>query len=146
MKVENPFGTQLNKAVSTNSQSGKPDSTGTKFSEILENTRNGKAGEAASSAPTSNYINALDFNQVQKDAISRSEEALSLLNHLAGLLDGAASPSSIESMAGALDSSSKELLSIKEGLEQGDPLRQTIDQIAVLSTVEKIKITRGDYS
>lgn len=147
MKVDKPFGTELNQAVSKNTQSRKMDRAQTNFSEILESARNIQENRADISISNSQLFSSMDFSPVQKDAISRSEEALTLLNHVADLLDGSTgSISSVDSAVSALDSNTKELLSIKENLEQGDPLRQTIDEIAVLTTVEKIKITRGDYS
>ncbi|NPA95595.1 MAG: hypothetical protein GXO58_09245 [Thermodesulfobacteria bacterium] len=147
MKVDKPFGTEFNQAVSKNTQSQKMDRAQANFSEILESARNIQENRADISISNSQLFNSMDFSPAQKDAISRSEEALTLLNHLADLLDGSTgSISSVDSAVSALDSNTEELLSLKENLEQGDPLRQTIDEIAVLTTVEKIKITRGDYS
>ncbi len=146
MKVENPFGNLLNKIDSKNAKPGKTDTKGVSFSKVLEDAKGTKA-EAAGAVSAPGWISSsLDLNMIQKQAISRGEDTLTLLNHLASLLDRPTETSAIKEVANALDSSSNNLQALKEKLDVTDPLRKVIDQIAVLSVVEKIKITRGDYT
>ena len=147
MKVENPFGSLLDQIVSKKPGAEKADTNNKSFSEILEKAKGPGPTEGKSPLATpGEIVSQMELTTVQKKALSRGEETLTLLGHLASLLEKSADSSSLESIAGALDSSSSELLAIKTKLEQGDPLTKTIDEIAVLSMVEKIKITRGDYT
>ncbi len=146
MKVENPFGTLINRVSSKNSSAEKTKESGSSFSEILENAKGKKPQDIGSTAAPGSIISQVNLSDAQKQAISRGEDTLTLLNHLAGLLEKPSGRTSMESVAGALDTSSRELQALKERLYGGDPLRKAIDQIAILSVVEKIKITRGDYT
>ncbi len=146
MKVENPFGALINKVSSKNSGAEKTKESGATFSQILENAQGERPQELGSTLAPGSIISQVDLNDAQKQAISRGEDTLTLLNHLAGLLERPSGRTSMESVAGALDTSSRELQALKEQLDTSDPLRKTIDQIAILSVVEKIKITRGDYT
>ena len=147
MKVENPFGTLFDQIASKKSGAEKADTNRKNFSEILEKAKGPDPTEGKSPlAAPGEIVSKMELTSVQKKALSRGEETLTLLGHLAGLLEKSADSSSLESIAGALDSNSSELLALKTKLEQGDPLAKTIDEITVLSMVEKIKITRGDYT
>jgi len=147
MKVENPFGGLITQVSSKNSSAEKTKEPGSSFSEVLENAKGEKSQDIGFTiAPGSIDIAQVNFSDAQKQAIYRGEDTLTLLNHLAGLLERPSGRTSMESVAGALDTSSRELQVLKEQLDGSDPLRKTIDQIAILSVVEKIKITRGDYT
>ncbi len=146
MKVENPFGVLINKVSSKNSSSEETKESVATFSQILENAKGKRPQDIGSTAAPGSIISQVDLNDAQKQAISKGEDTLTLLNHLAGLLERPSGRTSMESVAGALDTSSRELQALKEQLDTSDPLRKTIDQIAILSVVEKIKITRGDYT
>ncbi len=146
MKVDNPYGALINSVASGNSKTGKNKESLSSFSEILENTKSDKHRVAGATSSLDSIASQVNLSTVQRNAISRGEATLTLLNHLAGLLEKSSGSTSIESVASALDSSSNELMAMKNKLHSGDPLRKTLDQIAILSVVEKIKITRGDYS
>ena len=146
MKVENPFGALINQVSSKNSSAEKTKEPGSSFSEILENAKGERPQDIGSTGAPGSIISQVDLSDAQKQAISRGEDTLTLLNHLASLLERPSGRTSMDSVAGALDTSSRELQALKEQLDTSDPLRKAIDQIAILSVVEKIKITRGDYT
>ncbi len=146
MKVENPLGTLLEQVASKKSGAKNSDAKGSSFSEILEKVQDSNPRPLNSVGTPGEIVSQMELTTAQKQVLSRGEETLTLLGHLASLLEKPVNSSSMESMASALDSSSNALLALKAELEQGDPLAKTVDEIAILSMVEKIKITRGDYT
>ncbi len=146
MKVENPFGSLINQVEAKKTTTQKADGTRASFSEILEGAKATKAHETKPLSAPGELTSPMGLSDVQKNAISRSEETLTILNHLAGLLEKDPNSSSMQSLVGALDSSSNELMALDSKLDPNDPLRNTINEINILSVVEKIKITRGDYT
>ncbi len=98
-------------------------------------------------SPPSHIFDRIRLTPVQEQAISKGEEVLKLLNHLSKLYNEVdVSESSFDSVASALSSNVEELKEIKSQLDANDPLKNTLEEIGILGMVEKIKITRGDYT
>jgi len=83
----------------------------------------------------------------QADALAAGEQALALMQHLSTILMGADnSMDDFDPVAKALDSSTRDLLEMRDALDPHDPLRNTIDEIGVMSVVASMKIERGDFN
>ncbi len=93
------------------------------------------------------HMTATTQTRVQIDAMAVGEQALSLMEHLYTRLDDHRIPQGLlDTIASGLSDQVKQLQTVRDELEDGDPLKQTIEQIGILSAVEAAKINRGDYS
>lgn len=152
MKINNEVlklqsGEKLNQ---TQSRSGGPGKAGS-FSSFLEKASGSfsteKAGDVAAPQPGAGIANPV-FSPVQQQAMETGEEALALLEHCGCLLEqhGSTGESLLDTVASALDSKAGDVVSARDALETGDPLRAALDEIAVMSVVASIKIDRGDFN
>ena len=124
---------------------------GTGFSELLREslTAQGPGGAApVAPPPPLGGVTPLQrtMSPEQARAAAVSGDALELLDHLSGLLSTPdLSPSALDQVADALEEKAAELISARDALPKGDPLRRQANEAGVLSAVEAYKIRRGDY-
>ncbi len=143
---------KLQSGEKLNQARGKAGSTGKagSFSSLLEKASGAfsteKAGAATGPQPGIGLAGPF-FSPLQQQAVETGEEALALLEHCGCLLEqhGSAGQSLLDTVASALDSSAEDLVSARDALDAGDPLRAALDEIAVMSVVASMKIGRGDF-
>ncbi len=116
------------------------------FANILQQTSPSTTHETGSVFSAAPMMNASNLTPTQDAAISVGQQALDLLDHCGGLLtDSGFSGDDLETLSQAMSEQSQRLESMRNELDKDDPLRDTIDRIRLLSTVEAMKIHRGDY-
>ncbi len=152
MKIYNPNLIKNSQGLDQNGQQAKRKSSenAQSFLDILNASTTSKTQDTQpvkKATPPVELFDKIGLTPIQEQAISKGEEVLDLLNHLTKLYNEVdRSNLSLDSVANALSSKVEELDKIKDQLEASDPLKKTIEEIGILSVVEKIKITRGDYS
>ncbi len=148
MKIYNPHFIQQKEQTGQEKTEPQKTQRGESFLDILKAASTKKSEEIKGTTPVGlTFPKDLGLTALQKSAISKGEETLGLLNHLAGLFTKEdSSKSALDSIANALSHNIDELKELKKGLDSNDPLRNTLDEIEIISMVEKIKITRGDYT
>ncbi len=157
MKIQNPYGIGPEGGIKKGAEGSRPEGGSGSFSDLLDGIRKGAAPGAAGAASgaqatahtsgPSELAGSAAITQVQQAALARGEELLGLLEHLSALLEEARMPdNALDSLADGLSQKVQEVQESKLRLDGQDPLRQTLDEIQVLSQVEYMKIVRGDYS
>ncbi len=148
MKIYDPYFIQQKEQTGQKKTEPQKTQRGESFLDILKATATKKSDGIKGATPVGpTFPQNLGLTDLQKSAISKGQETLGLLNHLAGLFTkNDSSKSALDSIANALSHNIDELKELKEGLDSNDPLRNTLDEIEIISMVEKIKITRGDYT
>jgi hypothetical protein len=147
MKIFNP-NIQLEKADVSKKLKGKGHNApnGMSFPELLKSSSALKSHSVQRPMESTHTVEIEALAPIQKEAASKGEETLSLLNRLVTILETQdMSDSSARSVADALSNNIEDIKLLKGRLDASDPLRKTLDEIGVVSLVEYIKITRGDY-
>jgi hypothetical protein len=154
MKIQNPYGIGPEGGIKRGAEGRRPEGGAGSFSDLLDGIRKGATPNAASGAQAtahttgpSKAAGSAAITQVQQAALARGEELLGLLDRLSALLEETKVPDkALDSLAAGLSQKVQEVQESKLRLDGQDPLRQTLDEIQVLSQVEYMKIVRGDYS
>ncbi len=121
---------------------------GNTFAESLRGAMN-SVHESTDSPQTAalHRVTATTQTRLQTEAMTIGEQALSLIEHLYTRLDNhETSQGLLDTIASGLSDQVERLRAIRDSLEEGDPLKQMIEQIGILSAVESAKINRGNYS
>ncbi len=149
MKINNDF--HIPEAVGLNDKnsSAKVDGAGS-FSKLLEQASSSPSvadlQEPGMSPEAASMFQATLTGADQADALASGEYALELIEHLGAMLANTGSDSAgLKPVASALESTSRNLMDMRDNLDAHDPLRGAIDEIGVLSVVTSMKIERGDF-
>ncbi len=131
---------------------GNKETSGTNsFSDVLDQVSAKRSADVAHSTATHLEAQSLFNNPLpsaaQTDAIGAGEHALDLLDHLSGILmEHNSIEGGLDTVATALDSNTRDLVQIRDTLDAQDPLRNALDEIAIMSVVTSMKIERGDFN
>ncbi len=117
------------------------------FSSILSEATTPEVQSPKPVMPGMPVAEPVHLKPVQDSALAVGQQVLDLLDHLSTLLnDPDFSQGKAKPLAEAISGQVDQLNMVRNELDKDDPLRETIDRIRVLSLVESIKLSRGDYS
>ncbi|OCC16111.1 hypothetical protein DBT_0573 [Dissulfuribacter thermophilus] len=135
-----------NDPKTTNEKGGK--AVG-RFDEILrEKTAVSSPNPASPVDPIQGIQDTSTTTDIQKHALSYGEESLTFLERLSFTIkeNPPQKDKILEQYRDILNDRTETLKVIRDLLNEGDPLRDTLNEIGVRTAVEAYKIYRGDYS